>query len=117
MTVLLCDGAGFGYLAITALCLYGGSLFTWGLFVARKQGWHVSLFYIYTLSWFFSLGYASLLAAMSRLFTLVDPSASHAFRMSLLWQTRTVPLICVLIGIVSHMTYRAFWLNFENKEE
>jgi hypothetical protein len=42
MTILLCDGAAIGYMLTLVLCVYGFSLFLWGLSVAGQQGWHVS---------------------------------------------------------------------------
>ena len=116
MTTMLCDGAGLGYIVVVLLCMYGFLLFTWGLTVAKKQGWHVSLVYIYMMGMFATLGYTSLYAVISRYHSLTDPHMSVVFRHSIGWGTRMIPLILVLAAIVGHMTYRAFWLDFGNKE-
>jgi hypothetical protein len=117
MTILLCDGAAIGYMLTLFLCVYGFSLFLWGLVVAGRQGWHVSLVYLYIMGLFGALGYSSIFAVASRYHTLTNPETSHAFRLSLEWGTRNIPLILVLIAIVGHMTYRAFWLRFGEKED
>ena len=115
--IMLLDGAAVGYLTIILLCFYGLGLFTWGLCVAHRQGWHVSMVYLYMMGMFSSLGYAMIFALINRFQTLTDPAVSHAFRQTACWGTRSIPLIIILFGIVGHMTYRAFWLRFDDKEQ
>ena len=117
MIMLFSDGAFLGYFVVTVLCAYGFGLFVWGVCVAKHKHWHVSLVYLYMTGMFGSLGYSYLFAVFSRYYTLTDQNLSLLFRMSIGWETRTIPLILVLLGVVSHMTYRAFWLKFESKEE
>jgi hypothetical protein len=111
--LMLFDGAALGYLFIFLLCVYGLGLFAWGLMVAKKQGWHVSIVYLYMMGMFSSLGYFIFYAIINRYQTLTDPSVSYLFRQTNHWGTRAIPLTIILLLIVGHMTYRAFWLRFE----
>jgi hypothetical protein len=113
MKTMLLDGACMGYIIAFALCVYGAILFLWGLTVAKKQGWHVSVFYLYVLALFTSIGYMKFMAIVSRYYTLTSPEMSYFYRQTFAWDTRTIPLIIVLGLIVGHMTYRAFWKRFE----
>ena len=105
--VMLSDNAALGYLFLVLVCGYGTLLFSWGLWVARKQGWHISAMYLYVLLMFMSLGYTEIYSTYSRYLTLTEPCLSHSFRLSNGWAFRSWPLNIVLLAIVSHMTYRA----------
>jgi hypothetical protein len=117
--VMLTDPTAIGYMILILLCIYGTGLFSWGLWVARSQRWHVSAMYLYILLVFVFLGYAKCFALVSRYYTLTDPHVSYVFRGSVGWVTRFWPLSIVLFAIVGHMSYRAFsnQLARDNKED
>jgi small-conductance mechanosensitive channel len=117
--VMLTDPTAIGYLVLILLCIYGAGLFSWGLWAARSQRWHVSAMYLYILLVFVFLGYAKCLALVSRYYTLTDPHVSYVFRSSIWWVTRFWPLSTVLFAIVGHMSCRAFsnQLARDNKED
>ncbi len=100
------------YLSISLVSSYGFFLFLWGCTRARKDGWHVSVIYIYLMLLFGAVASLMCVNAYARYLRVCGQIDEYLSVMgSCWWAPRLYFLLIILILIVGHMTCKAIRAN------
>lgn len=103
---MLTDLTLWMYALISIVSLYGFGLFAWWMWI---NGWRASSMYVYIMLLFAGELICHGTNFRARSLRDIDYAAYTEFLSSTWWSCRLVIILAILICIVTHMSYRAFW--------